>query len=206
MSIYIRSCFLSTKKTLLKSEKKKVAFRFSSPRKAVVRPWPYQSVFCIADYQMRNVNVRSVNSKRRKTPSSSCLWVSQFRCFVTNSTYDNYTVLYKPDYIVIILLYYIILYIYIYIWRCCNGSRRTLTFDLAFIYTYISIYIYRHIFSLYVTYNLHTDILCDHTRYTLTYTTACLAYFVNYATDTCGTDGNSWPSREIFQKFCGFFH
>ena len=50
-------------------------------------------VFCIADCQMRNVNVRSVNSKRRKTPSSSCLWVSQFRCSFINSNKQLYQTL-----------------------------------------------------------------------------------------------------------------
>lgn len=158
-NVYIYSLvFFVNKKDIVEIWEKKVAFRFSSPRKAVVRPWPYQSVFCIADYQMRNVNVRSVNSKRRKTPSSSCLWVSQFRCFVTNSTYDNYTVLYKPDYIVIILLYYIILYIYIYdVVVMDRDVRWPLTLPL---YIHIYPYIYTDIYSLYTLHTTYIQTFC----------------------------------------------
>lgn len=99
----------SEKESVRESRARKKKKKSPSPflvvsSKAVVRPWPYQSVFCIADYQMRNVNVRSVNSKRRKTPSSSCLWVSQFRCFVNNSTYDNHTCFLKPDYYDIVVM------------------------------------------------------------------------------------------------------
>lgn len=98
-------------------------------------------MFCIADCQMRNVNVRSVNSKRRKTPSSSCLWVSQFRC---SFIIPNYLLL-LPSYInyIVVIKRYDVIYYHTWLSNQQLWTRPlylyTCRFKLAFAYIYIII-------------------------------------------------------------------
>lgn len=98
-------------------------------------------MFCIADCQMRNVNVRSVNSKRRKTPSSSCLWVSQFRCSLIIPKY----LLLLPSYInyIVVIKRYDVIYYHTWSSNQQLWTRPmylyTCRFKLAFAYIYIII-------------------------------------------------------------------
>lgn len=131
------------------SEEKRGMTKNNEDRRLLTLP----IMFCIADCQMRNVNVRSVNSKRRKTPSSSCLWVSQFRCSFILPKY----LLLLPSYInyIVVIKRYDVIYYNTWLSNQQLWTRPlylyTCRFKLAFAYIYIII-----IYTLYILYTDNT--------------------------------------------------